>query len=136
MNLVVLHGRLTRDIEVKYTSAAEPMAVARTGVAVNREGKPREGQPNADFINLVAFGKTAEFMEKYFAKGSAIIVTGRLTTGSYKNKEGATVYTTDVNVEKVEFAGDKKAEGGTSAPSKPTKPTAPTNDELDDSLPF
>ena len=123
MNLVILHGNLTKDVELKFTQGAEPMAIGRSTVAVKREGKQKEGAPTSDFINLVAFGKTAEFMEKYFKKGSAIIVTGRLTTGSYTNKDGQKVYTTDVTVEKVEFAGGKK-EGGEQSTATQAKPQA------------
>lgn len=106
MNLVCLCGRLTRMPEVKYTQGAQPMAVARYTLAVDRKFK-REGEQNADFISCVTFGKNAEFAEKYLKQGTKIIVTGRIQTGSYTNREGVKVYTTDVVVESHEFAESK-----------------------------
>ena len=101
----MLCGRLTRDTEIRYASLKN-MAIARFTLAVDRRFK-QEGQPTADFINCVAFGKTAEFLEKYGHKGVKLIVEGRIQTGSFKNKDGQTVYTTDVMVESVEFAESK-----------------------------
>lgn len=92
MNNVVLIGRLTKDVELRYTDGAEPKAIARFTLAVNRMGKKDE----ADFINCLAFGRTAEFMEKYTGKGKLTAINGRIHTGSYTNKEGKTVYTTNV----------------------------------------
>lgn len=108
MNKVVLMGRLTRDIEVRYSTGENPMAVARYTLAVPRKFK-REGEADADFISCVAFGKAAEFAEKYFRQGTKIVVTGRIQTGSYTNKEGQKVYTTDVIIEEQEFAESKSA---------------------------
>jgi len=108
MNQVVLMGRLTRDPEVRYSSGESSLAIARYTLAVDRRFK-RDGEPTADFINCVAFGKTAEFAERYFRKGIKIAVSGRIQTGSYTNKEGAKVYTTEVVVENQEFCESKAA---------------------------
>ena len=94
MNKVILMGRLTRDPEVRYSQGANATAVARYSLAVDRRFK-RDGEPTADFINCVAFGRTAEFAEKYFRQGLKVVVTGRIQTGSYTNKDGQKVYTTD-----------------------------------------
>ena len=95
MNKVILMGRLTRDPEVRYSQGANATAVARYSLAVDRRFK-RDGEPTADFINCVSFGRTAEFAEKYFRQGLKVVVTGRIQTGSYTNKDGVKVYTTDV----------------------------------------
>ena len=107
MNKVIIIGRFTRDPEIKYTTGESATATARFSLAVNRRFKNKEGNYDADFINCVAFGKTAEFIEKYFTKGMAIGITGRIQTGSYTNKEGQKVYTTDVVVEETEFVESK-----------------------------
>ena len=114
MNKTILMGRLTRDPEVRYSTGEKATATARFSIAINRRFKNAEGGYDADFINCVAFGKTGEFVEKYFQKGSMIALTGRIQTGSYTNKEGVKVYTTDVVVEEVEFAGGKNENGGSS----------------------
>jgi len=109
MNKVILMGRLTRDPEVRYSNGANGQtAVARFSLAVDRRraANSNEGQ-TADFINCVAFGKTGEFAEKYLKKGTKIALTGRIQTGSYTNKEGQKVYTTDIIAEEVEFAESK-----------------------------
>ncbi len=108
MNKVVLIGRLTRDPDVRYSQGDSPMAVARYSLAVNRKFR-REGQQDADFINIVAFGKNGEFAEKYLKKGMQICVVGRIQTGSYTDKEGRKIYTTDIVVEEHEFTESKKA---------------------------
>lgn len=117
MNKVVLMGRLTRDPEVRYT-AGENLAIARYVLAVDRRFK-KENEATADFISCVAFGKTGEFAEKYFKKGTKIAISGRIQTGSYTNDRGDKVYTTDVVVEEQEFAesknGTKTAENETKA---------------------
>lgn len=100
MNNVVLEGRLTRDPDIRYTDGGG--SVARISLAVNRRFK-KEGQPEADFINCVAFGKTAEFIEKWFQKGDGLTLQGMIQTGSYTNNDGVKVYTTDVRIESVEF---------------------------------
>ena len=110
MNKVILMGRLTRDPDVRYSQNGEsPMAVARYSLAVNRRYH-RDNEPTADFINCVAFGKLGEFAEKYLHQGTKIAVTGRIQTGSYTNRDGQKVYTTDVVVEEQEFA-ESKASG-------------------------
>ena len=102
MNKAIEIGRLTRDPEVRYSQGSNT-AVARYTVAVDRKFK-REGEPTADFIPCVAFGKQAEFAEKYFRKGTKVVISGRITTGSYTNKDGQKVYTTEITVEEQEFA--------------------------------
>ena len=106
MNKVILMGRLTRDPEVRYSQSAEPVAIARYTLAVDRKFK-NEGERTADFISCIAFGRNAEFAEKYLRKGIKIVATGRIQTGSYTNKEGLKVYTTDVVIEEQEFAESK-----------------------------
>lgn len=109
MNRVVLMGRLTKDPDVKYTQAAEPMAIARYTLAVDRRGKHQEGQQNADFISCVAFGRNGEFAEKYLKKGTKVCVEGHIQTGSYTNKDGQRVYTTDVAIDSQEFCESRAA---------------------------
>ena len=99
-------GRLTRDPEVRYSQGEHSMAIARYTLAVDRRFK-REGEEKADFISCVCFGKAAEFAEKYFRKGLRITISGRIQTGSYTNKDGNKVYTTDIVVEEQEFAESK-----------------------------
>ena len=106
MNKVILMGRLVRDPEVKYSQGDNPLAIARYTLAVDRRFH-RDGEQNADFINCVAFGKGGEFAEKYFRKGTKITICGRIQTGSYTNRDGVKVYTTDVVVEDQEFAESK-----------------------------
>ena len=110
MNKVILMGRLTRDPEVRDSAGENAIAIARYTLAVDRKYK-QEGQQNADFIQCIAFGKSAEFAEKYFRKGMKIAITGRIQTGSYTNKEGQKVYTTDVVIEEQEFAESKSSSG-------------------------
>ena len=110
MNKVILMGRLTRDPEVRYSAGENSMAIARYTLAVDRRFK-RDGEATADFIGCVAFGRQAEFAEKYFRQGIRITVCGRIQTGSYTNKDGQKVYTTDVVVEQVEFAESKNSAG-------------------------
>lgn len=141
MNKVILMGRLTRDPEVRYSSGENATAVARFSLAVDRRFK-REGEQNADFISCVAFGKTAEFIEKYFRKGMRMTLAGRIQTGSYTNKEGNKVYTTDVFVEECEFAESKKA-SEENRDTGPVPNNAPGSDGfmnipdgIDEELPF
>ena len=114
MNKVILMGRLTRDPEVRYAQGDSPLAIARYSLAVDRrQARNNNGdEQTADFINCVAFGRTAEFAEKYLRKGTKIAVTGRIQTGSYTNKDGVKVYTTEVVVEEHEFAESKNASAG------------------------
>ena len=119
MNKVIEIGRLTRDPEVRYTTGESATAVARFTLAVDRKFKKAGDTQEADFISCVAFGKTAEFVEKWFKQGTKIVTVGRLTTGSYTNKDGVKVYTTDVTVEEVEFAESKGHSEGAQQVSKP-----------------
>lgn len=108
MNKVILIGRLTKDPEVRYTqNDSNQMAIARFTLAVDRRIK-KEGQQDADFISCVAFGRQGEFAEKYLKQGTKIALVGRIQTGSYTNKDGQKVYTTDVVAEEMEFAESKK----------------------------
>ena len=131
MNKVILMGRLTRDPDVRYSAGENSTAVARYTLAVDRRFR-RDGEATADFINCVSFGRTAEFAEKYLRQGTKIAITGRIQTGSYTNREGQKVYTTDVVVEEQEFAESKNAggnNGGYSAPQHNNPaPSANTSD--------
>lgn len=133
MNNVSIVGRFVRDPEVRYTPSQ--VAVARFTVALDRPFA-KEGEQSADFISCVAFGKTAEFIEKYFTKGRPIGITGRIQTGSYTNKDGVKVYTTDVVADRVEFVGNKDSNG--SKPAPVDEPDIPEGfAQLDDEdLPF
>ena len=108
MNKVIIIGRLVKDPDIRYSQGANTTCVARYTLAVDRKFK-QEGQPTADFINCIAFGKLGEFAEKYLHKGVKIAVIGRIQTGSYKNKDGNTVYTTDVVAEEQEFCESKSS---------------------------
>ena len=110
MNKVILMGRLTRDPEVRYSQGDVSTAVARYTLAVDRRFR-RDGEATADFINCVAFGRQAEFAERYLRQGTKIAITGRIQTGSYTNRDGVKVYTTDIVVEEQEFAESKAASG-------------------------
>ena len=140
MNKVILMGRLTREPDVRYSQGANPTAVAKYSLAVPRKYK-QDGQPDCDFINCIAFGKLGEFAEKYLRKGTKIAVVGRIQTGSYTNKEGQKVYTTDVVVEEQEFAESKASQQG-GQQFAPTRPTTPPTDNdgfmniPDDYVPF
>ena len=113
MNKVILMGRLTRDPEVRYSQGDNAMAIARYTLAVDRRFNRNNNDENsADFIGCVAFGRQAEFAEKYLRQGTKIAITGRIQTGSYTNREGQKVYTTDVVVEEHEFAESKGASAG------------------------
>ena len=138
MNKVILMGRLTRDPEVRYTQGDNAMAIARYSLAVDRRFK-RDGEPDADFINCVAFGKSGEFAEKYLKKGTKIAVVGRIQTGSYTNKDGQKVYTTDVVVEEQEFAESKNSSSSDNNQSAPTNKNTDfmsIPDGIDEELPF
>ena len=135
MNKVILCGRMTRDAEIRY-SQGETTAVAKFSLAVDRRFK-REGEQTADFISCVAFGKTGEFMEKYGKKGTKFLVEGRIQTGSFTNKDGQKVYTTDVVVEQIEFA-ESKGSGAAQEQPKPSNGDGFMNipDGIDAELPF
>lgn len=109
MNKVILMGRLTRDPEVRYSQGEQATAIARYTIAVDRRFRRDGDGQTADFIGCVAFGRQGEFAEKYFRKGTKVLITGRIQTGSYTNREGQKVYTTDVVVEEQEFAESKVA---------------------------
>ena len=118
MNKIILLGRLTRDPEVRYSQGEKTTAIASFSVAVNRKFK-REGEPEADFFNCTAFGKQAEFVEKYLKKGTKVLLTGRVQNDNYTNKEGQKVYSVRIMIEEIEFAESKgSAEPGT----QPTQP--------------
>ena len=140
MNKVILMGRLTRDPDIRYSQGERTTAVARFSLAVDRRFK-QEGQPSADFINCLALGKNGEFAEKYFHKGIKVLVTGRIQTGSYTNKDGQKVYTTDVIIEEQEFAESKAASQNNQSVDRPEP--APNGDGfmnipdgIDEELPF
>ena len=151
MNKVILMGRLTRDPEVRYSQGENSTAIARYTLAVDRRFK-RDGEQTADFINCVVFGKSAEFTERYFRQGMRVVVCGRIQTGSYTNRDGVKVYTTEVVVEDQEFAESKAvsdANAGSfraAAPSPAPAPATPVSDAgdgfmnipdgIDEELPF
>lgn len=141
-------GRLTKNPEVRYSAGENATAVAKYTLAVDRKYK-RDNEPTADFINCIAFGRNGEFAEKYFRQGMKVAISGRIQTGSYTNKDGNKVYTTDVVVEEQEFAESKNAsvasEGGYSAAPSPSRPTPSAAagdgfmnipDGIDEELPF
>ena len=139
MNKTVLMGRLTADPQVRYSQGDNATAVARYTLAINRKFK-KDGEPTADFISCVVFGRSAEFTEKYFRKGMQVAISGRIQTGSYTNKDGNKVYTTDVVVEELEFAESKAASqqnhnnASGSVPSSDDFMNIP--DGIDEELPF
>ena len=137
MNKTILIGRLTKDPDIRYSQGDKPMAIARINLAVDRKFK-QEGQPTADFINCIAFGKTAEVVEKYVTKGTKIAVVGRIQTGSYTNKDGQKVYTTDVVIDELEFCESKSNQQSNSQPAPaPNGDMGFMNINTDmDSLPF
>jgi len=139
MNKAILVGRFTRDPEVRYTDGGT--SIARFTIAVDRRFK-QEGGQTADFINCIAFGKTAEFIERYFKQGNKIGLEGRIQTGSYTNKDGAKVYTTDIVAENVEFVESKASGGGQGDYGPQYTPSAAGDgfmnipDGIDEELPF
>lgn len=145
MNKVILMGRLTRDPEVRYSQGENALAIARYTLAVDRRFQ-RNGEQSADFISCVAFGRSAEFAEKWLKQGTKICITGRIQTGSYTNKDGVKVYTTEVVVEDQEFAESKNAAQSNGADfgggSRPTPSAASGDgfmsipDGIEDELPF
>lgn len=147
MNKVVLMGRLARDPEVRYSQGENAMAIARYTLAVDRRRSSSNGENSADFISCIAFGKSAEFAEKYLHKGTKIALAGHIQTGSYTNRDGAKVYTTDVVVDEQEFAESRNSGnnagsnnvGNNSAPSPAASADGFMNipDGIDDEeLPF
>ena len=147
MNKVILMGRMTRDAEIRYSQGETSTAIARFSLAVDRRFNRNNsnGEQTADFINCVAFGRTAEFLERFGRKGTKFVVEGRIQTGSYTNKDGQKVYTTDVIVEQVEFAESKASNGGDGGfvPSDRPSPSQAAGDGfmnipdgIDEELPF
>ena len=149
MNKVLLMGRLTRDAEIRYSQGDNSMAIARFSLAVDRRVRRDSNssdEQTADFINCVAFGRTADFLERFGRKGTKFVVEGRIQTGSYTNKDGQRVYTTDVVVENLEFAESKNAAGGNDGGFTPAERPAPSGaagdgfmnipDGIDEELPF
>lgn len=110
MNKVILMGRFTRDPEIRYSQGANPTAVARFSIAVDRRLK-REGEPDADFFNCTCFGKQAEFVEKYLHKGTKVVISGRIQNDNYTNKDGQMVYSVRIMVDEIEFAESAKRSG-------------------------
>lgn len=146
MNKVILMGRLTRDPDVRYTTGENPLAIARYTLAVDRRFR-KDGEATADFISCVVFGRAAEFAEKYFRQGLKITISGRIQTGSYTNREGQKVYTTEIVVEEQEFSESKSPgdNGAAYDPPKQTPPPAPADgadgfmnipDGIEEELPF
>lgn len=146
MNKVILMGRLTRDPEVRYSQGENATAVARYTLAVDRRYNRNNDEQSADFINCVAFGRNGEFAEKYLRKGTKIAATGRIQTGSYTNKDGVRVYTTEVVIEEQEFAESKNSSSagnggftvGNNAPAMQDAGDGFMNipDGIDEELPF
>lgn len=147
MNKVILMGRLTRDPEVRYTQGNDSMCIARYTLAVDRRQRQQDGRQGADFINCVTFGRDAEFAEKYFRQGTKIAVVGKIQTGSYTNRDGQKVYTTDIVINEQEFAESKAAAAGhtgnNTAGQQATPPPATDEngfmnipDGIDEELPF
>ena len=143
MNKVILLGNLTRDPEIRYSQGEKQMAVARFSLAVNRRFA-NDGETNADFFNCTAFGKTAEFIEKYFRQGSRMSLVGRIENNNYTNKNGEKVYSVQIMVEEVEFAERKSAQSNNQTQNQNQQ--AHTNgsdddfmsipDGIEDGLPF
>lgn len=142
MNKVILVGRLTRDPEVRYSQGDNAMAIARYTLAVDHRFKRDGDEQTADFINCVAFGKVGEFAEKYLKKGTKIAVVGRIQTGSYTNKDGQKVYTTDVVIEEQEFAESRNNSSNSDMSTNNVPPTENQGgfmsipDGIDEELPF
>ena len=143
MNKVILVGRLTRDAEIRYSQGENSNAVARFTLAVDRRFQRDNQEQTADFIGCVAFGRTAEFLERFGRKGTKFVLEGRIQTGSYTNKEGQRVYTTDVVAENMEFAESKNANGGGGATEDRPSPSQAAGDGfmnipdgIDEELPF
>ena len=137
MNLVVLEGRLVADPEIKYTTGENASANMRFTLAVNRDFKNASGNYDADFIQCMAWRNNAEFINKYFHKGDPISIIGNIRTGSYTNKDGVKVYTTDVYVDKVNFVvGGRASNNANAAPVVREKPDMNIPDGVDEELPW
>ena len=146
MNKVILMGRLTRDAEIRYSQGESSTAIARFSLAVDRRFRRDNDEQTADLINCVAFNKTAEFLERFGRKGTKFVLEGRIQTGSYTNKDGQRVYTTDVVVENIEFAESKNSNGGDGYSGAGASAPSPSGaagdgfmnipDGIDEELPF
>ena len=147
MNKVILMGRLTRDPDVRYSQAAEPMAIGKFSIAVDRRARRNAGgdEPTADFFNVTAFGKLGEFVEKYLKQGTKVVVSGRIQNDNYTNKNGEKVYSVQIIAEEIEFAESKGSQNasegggsssGNSAPSGADDGFMNVPDEIDEDLPF
>lgn len=145
MNKVILMGRITRDAEIRYTQGEKSTAIARFSLAVDRRFKKDNDEQNTDFISCIAFGKIAEFLEKFGRKGTKFVVDGRIQTGSYNNKDGQKVYTTDVVVENIEFAESKNSSGSGGSTNQPAPAPSSSSagdgfmnipDGIEEELPF
>ena len=123
MNKVILMGRLTRDAEIRYSQGESATAIARFSLAVDRRFRRDGDDQNTDFINCVAFGRTAEFLERFGRKGTKFVLEGRIQTGSYTNKDGIRVYTTDVIVDEHEFAESKNSSSNNAGSSSDSTPS-------------
>ncbi|MCR5466798.1 MAG: single-stranded DNA-binding protein [Lachnospiraceae bacterium] len=144
MNKVIMMGRLTRDPEIRYSQGANATTIARFTIAVDRRFK-REGEPEADFFNCVAFGKTGDFLEKWFHQGNKILITGRVENDNYTNKDGQKVYGTRISVEEAEF-GESKGNSSTQEEKPQNTPKSEARkdkdgfmnipDGIDEELPF
>lgn len=139
MNKVILMGRLTRDPEVRYSQGDKPTAIARYTLAIDRRNKTSDSNRTTDFVSCVAFGKMADFVETYLHKGTKVLITGRIQTGSYTNKDGQKIYTTDVVVDEHEFAESKsQADKSTTDMSAPVSEDGFMHipDDIEEELPF
>lgn len=145
MNKVILMGRITRDAEIRYTQGEKSTAIARFSLAVERRFKRDNDEQNTDFISCIAFGRVAEFLEKFGRKGTKFVLDGRIQTGSYNNKDGQKVYTTDVVVENIEFAESKNSSGSGGSTNQPAPAPSSSSagdgfmnipDGIDEELPF
>ena len=137
MQKFIAIGRITKDLEVRYSQGDKPTCVTKFSIAINRRFK-RDGEPDVDFFNCVAFGKVGELLEKYTQKGSKISIVGELKNGSYTNKEGAKVYTMDINVNEVEFLDSKASSNENQENNQPKGNDGFMNipDGIDEELPF
>lgn len=140
MNRVILLGRTTKDADVRYSQGDKPMAIASITLAVDRKYR-KEGEQSADFINCKAFGKIAEVIGKYVTKGTKIAIVGRIQTGSYTNKDGQKVYTTDVMIEDLEFCESRNSQQAQNTTNPAPTPSGDMDfmnidTDLDEGLPF
>lgn len=134
MNKVIMIGRIVRDPEVRYSQAAEPMAIAKFSIAVSRK-KKKDGEPDADFFNVTAFGKLGEFVEKYLKQGTKIALSGKIQNNNYTDKNGVKKYGVEIIAEEIEFAGAKKEESGR-APEADNDGFVAIPDDIASDLPF